>query len=287
MASNIKFSGKGTEHVKIKPYSVAVVDYVDTQPNYFKVFNHSTATILCATSKYPTEQSYDFKVKPNSVKGYADIFNRNRLYLYNTSGSEANLVIHSFEGEFDPAAYYMSDLDMDMSDLSISMDDISVDIGSFKSELPTGNNKIGSVDVEEIKKPLPAGANKIGFVDVDNLKDYSANLNNIYNKLNDLFIAVHPEKSTPEYYEGNETNNFGAYLYYSPPYRYGEIVFLSNDSETSDLVVKIKQGASPYNIIGPITLKPGEVLNNIKTYMNEIRVEGTDNWRMMVNRYRE
>lgn len=294
--SNPLFSGKHTEHVHIKPYSVIVVDYHDTQPNFFKIFNNSDSEILCATSQYPTPKAYDFKVKAHAVKGYADIYNRSRLYVYNTSGSEADLTIHSFSGVFDPSAYFLSDFEFTVDTEA----ETHVNVTGFSQPLPAGSNKIGTVGISgaipagsnNIGKvsvtslpALPAGSNKIGTVSVDNHNDYASVLANILTAIGNIKVDI-PEEKHPRTRSGMTTDDDFT-MEASDDTVINEIVFFSNDGENTyyELIITHYDGGSTANMF----IKPGEVLNNIKVYAKSFQVKahgdgvGTDSCRYCYN----
>jgi len=186
MADRKTLSALTKVRVEIPAYSTNIVDYMDTKPNYFRVQNQGDATIYCGLASMPTDKSFDFSVKGQTMKMYAEPFKRPKLYLYNPSGSPVTAIVVSFQADFDPLAIALSEIQLDFSAATLEVDST---ISSFKAALPTGSNKIGKVDLDGA---IPAGTNNIGKVDVNSLpaaiqtklaalpnKDYTTALANI------------------------------------------------------------------------------------------------------------
>ena len=143
-----KYSGLSREEVIIPAYTTVKVDYNITKPNYYRVQNMGHTPIYCGTSRMPTAKTYDFMCNAESMKMYAEPFNRTFLYLYNPSGTEVNATIVSFSAPFDPLTLALSEISFDLPTADIG---ISTTISSFETGLPEGNNKIGSVDLSGVK----------------------------------------------------------------------------------------------------------------------------------------
>lgn len=187
------YTGLTKQTVTVAPYSTTRIDYNDTKPNYYRVQNLGKGTIYCGTSHIPTVNNYDFLCYKESIKMYAEPFNRNALYIYNPTGSEISVIVLSFSAEFDPLTLALSEINLDLSAQEIAL---STNISSFESPLPTGNNTIGSIHIvgnaltklDEIKTALENGAGGSSdyssiITAITNLqtalqnKDFSATLN--------------------------------------------------------------------------------------------------------------
>ena len=156
------YTGLTKQTVTVAPYSTTRIDYNDTKPNYYRVQNLGKGTIYCGTSHIPTVNNYDFLCYKESIKMYAEPFNRNALYIYNPTGSEISAIVLSFSAEFDPLTLALSEINLDLSAQEIAL---STNISSFESPLPQGTNTIGSVNIvgnaltklDEIKTALENG----------------------------------------------------------------------------------------------------------------------------------
>lgn len=182
MADKKSYSGYTTLHVTVPAFSVMSIDYKDTKPNYFRVSNNGAGMLYASTTKNPTATQYDFAIRPAAMQMFAEPFFRDRLYLYNPTGSDINAVVLTFAAEFEPLTLALSGIEILMPDEITSTSAIS----SFSCSLPAGVNKIGKVDVENLPAlpsgnntigkvsltgALPAGTNMIGHVVVDNVAD--------------------------------------------------------------------------------------------------------------------
>lgn len=155
------YSGFTKNNVTVPAFGTATVEYADVTPNYFRVQNVGSSTILAGTSVMPSKKRYDFAIGGESVKMYAEPNKRSRLYLLNQSGSDVECVVVAFEAPFDPMILALSEvsLSIDTSTLSISQE-----ISGFNASLPAGTNNIGKVNIES---SLPAGGNKIGSIEIE------------------------------------------------------------------------------------------------------------------------
>lgn len=203
MADRKTLTGFTKRYETIPAFSVITLDYLDTSPNYFRVYNAGEADIYGGTSHIPTVNQHDFKIPALGAKMYTEPVYRNKLYLFNPSGNEISVVVLSFATDFDPLALIMSE--MDFSDIELKS---MASITGFESPLPAGNNKIGGVEVVgslpegvnhignvTISKPLPAGTNLIGSV---GLQDSVTNL------IQDIKDGQRDYQSTLDVIKGNQ-----------------------------------------------------------------------------------
>ena len=140
------FTGLKVQRLKVPPYTVGAFDFDAPTPNYFRVQNRGDGKVYCSTSGYPTEHIYDFSIKGEKAKLYAQPFASGRLYVLNPTGSEVEVVCTSFAADFDPLALSLTELEIEMPDNIES----NMVVSGFTSPLPTGSNKIGSVDVANL-----------------------------------------------------------------------------------------------------------------------------------------
>ena len=259
MAKNA-YSGFERRRVVAKAYEVTVVDFFDTTPNYFRVTNHGAGRLYFSANRNPTLVNYDFVCDGDNVKLYTEPHGRDRLYIFNPTGSDCAVEVMSFYAEFDPIALAFTALSLDFSGTTI---ETSTAITSFNSALPQGNNKIGSV---AISGALPAGENKIGKVTVDNPPaDYNNMLTNI--------ITVMGEVSRGYMYSQEGTLDDNGYTYPVDDGRYiDEIAFLSNDSDDTDIYLTCYDANDGQTM--SIHVKPNEVINNCKCGWSKVKVTG-------------
>lgn len=143
MASRKIYSALSKQVVKIPARSVATVDYLDSKPNHYRIQNRGTSPIYASVSSVPTTANYDFMIRGESMQMYAEPFFRDKLYIYNPSGSEISCLVTTFQAEFNPLTLTLSGIEIAIPDEITSTSVIS----AFNCALPLGNNKIGSVDV--------------------------------------------------------------------------------------------------------------------------------------------
>lgn len=126
--------------------SVMSFDFTTNQPNYFRLQNRGGARVYCSTGSMPTSNNYDFFVDGEKVRLFAQPTASNRLYVFNPSGDEIEVVCVSFFADFDPLTYALSDIEVTVPS---TIESTSI-ISGFNAALPAGSNKIGSVDVENL-----------------------------------------------------------------------------------------------------------------------------------------
>ena len=200
MADRKTYSGLSKKVVVIPAKSVTNVDYMETLPNYFRVQNHGTAAIYCSTANIPTMKSYDFMVSGGGMKMFAEPFNRARLYMYNPTTEPVEVVVLSFNADFDPLALALSDLEIDIPN-SVEMNSV---ISAFGTSLPEGNNTIG----------------KVGFASV------------LETAIKGMVLR---DKVVTKTFTGVSAT--ATYLTPTSGYTISEVVFMSNDSDSEELTI--------------------------------------------------
>lgn len=159
------YSGLLRQRIVAKAYEVTEVEFFDgIKPNYFRVTNNGSGRLFFACTRTPTAINYDFVCDGENVAMWCEPHERNRLFIFNPTGSDIAVDVMSFYAPFDPLALAFTALKLDFSATSI---ETSTAIDSFKTSLPSGDNHIGSVSV-------------------DNQKDYTTVLNNILAALNKI-----------------------------------------------------------------------------------------------------
>ena len=261
--------------VNIGPMSVATIDFIDNYPNHFRVQNSGKNAVFCSPNNIPTQSQYDFSVSGGGLTMYAEPYTSRRLHIFNPTGNDVDCTVVTFYAEFNPLILALSNIEVEMPN-TIETSNI---IGGFSASLPAGNEKIGKVDISN----LPTD-----YAKASNQKDYTTLLTNIFNslagdngeysgKLDEIITAlrnisgvggggggsVSPVVTTAF---GSGTNNVT--LTAPDGMKISEVVFFSNDSE-SDMTFT----HTDYNGVPTIvTIKAGEVLNNVATWANSITI---------------
>ena len=161
MSETYTKSGLMQKEAICEPYSVTEVEFFDVRPNYFRVQNFGAGKIYCGTTKIPTDHQYDFAVKADGVKMFAEPHRRSYVHIYNPTGTAIRVRVVAFYAEFDPLALAFSEMEFDFAGTTL---ETSTEISAFKSPLPSGTNKIGVVDVgrqDEVISLLTTIANKL------------------------------------------------------------------------------------------------------------------------------
>lgn len=270
MSRNV--SGLDRKIIQIPAYSIATLDYLDTHPNYFRVQNRGDAMVYCGARTVPTNNQHDFTVAAGKTQMHGEPSAHSKFYIYNPSGSEIECVVLSFAADFDPLVLAFMGLEFDFSGSSIESSNV---IEAFNASLPAGNNKIGNVGLSD---SLPSGNNKIGNVEVvgtvqnlinsiltalQNMAWTDSKITALMNAINNIEAGGGGSTPTARPYVLSGGYN-GTMEYICPSGMYSEIIYISNDSE-NDLTIIIANGDTTENVAS-ITLKAGEVLNNVKVH---------------------
>lgn len=279
MADKATYSALQKKLVEIPAFNVATVDYLDTQPNYFRVQNNGDGTVYCATSHIPTRTHYDFIVNGASIKMFAEPFYRSKLYIFNPTGNPINVTVLSFRADFDPLALALSDLEIDLSSKEL---EATSTISGFETSLPEGYNHIGKVEVEN-QKDYQSTLDVIK----GNQKDYTNVLASILTAIGNISGGSDSSSVWTVDYINTLLNNINnddrqlkcvsgtagtaSYTDHSFDSPIKKIHTVSNDGE-NNIMVKFtnSQGSETF------TLKAGEVLNDIDCNLSMISVVAID-----------
>ena len=273
------YSALQKKQVTIPAYSVTTIDYIDTQPNYFRVQNNGEAKLYCSTAHIPTEQRYDFAVPAAGMKMFGEPFDRAKLYIYNPSGNSVNATILSFKAGFDPLVLAMSDIEIDLSGSTIEADNV---IKSFETSLPAGSNIIGKVGLSE---PIPAGNNVIGTVVLESVisdaltalkngqKNYSSVLADILEAIGNVSVGGEGGGNLVFHsIEGTATGSAEDIIDMVGGVNVKKVHYISNDGESS-ITVSMKSASGS---LVAMTVKAGEVINDISGNFDMLMLTGND-----------
>ena len=264
-----RISGLNKKSIWVDAYSVGTVEYYDIRPNYFRVQNLGDMNILCSTSSIPNKDRYDFLAPASGAKMYTEPTNRDRLYIFNPSGSPIQAVVLAFEAEFDPLTLALAEISLDIGAVNLEASNV---IAGFDTSLPAGNNVIGKVILNE---SLPAGSQKIGSVDVANQKDYTSNLTAILNAIGNIQISGGGGSAATVNHkclgEGITVENAGTTVDLSS-HNVVKVNFLSNDGTESIRVTITQKYGDPFFF----ELKAGEVINDLEVPANTLEFRGDD-----------
>jgi len=131
------------QKVVVPGESLYTVDFGEMQPNFYRINNMDDVTLYCATNSLPSQKLYDFKVNPYAVANYTEPKYSNKLYIYNPVQKDVNVIINFWQDEFDPTFMAVGEISLNNEGV-VETDGI---IKGFTTELPAGDNKLGSVDV--------------------------------------------------------------------------------------------------------------------------------------------
>lgn len=211
----------------IKAQSVQTISFMGANPNYYRITNGGATPLYLGVSMMPTEDFFDQKINAASTKLYVDAYGHEEIYIYNPSIHDANIVITSFSGPFEPTVLGLSDIGQDFSSIDFSGE---VDAtGDLKTILNSINTYLSNKE---------DGTN------------YTESITEIKSELSTINETISSLKQVPctKWYSGTATD---AEHKYTMKY----IELLSNDGD-ADMKVTISS-------TGNITLKSGEVLNKI------------------------
>lgn len=300
MATKREYSGYNTDKITVPAFSTSTINFSDAiKPNYFRVQNSGKSAIFASTSNYPNDKHYDFKIEPENVRMFVDPFQRACLHLHNASGSPIDVTVVSFMAEFDPLALALGDIKIEVPETLTT----STAINQFKASLPAGTNKIGKVSVDNLidyttlfnnvisainnktdneidyTELLTAIKNKsLSEIAVNNLIDYNTKLDNILTAISNISVSgggsngggissLHNKDILLKMFDCLDEE---VEYYCSDNEFISKINFISNDG-TSDVNIEI------YNKIDnskkTLSLKPGEVLNDLDIYSHDLYID--------------
>lgn len=88
--------------VIIKAHEMFTLDFVTSKPNVFVVTNSNKEQIKVGINNIPTDNSFEFKVEPNSTETLGRPVGTNKLYLLNAGGTEIKVIVFAIDTDFDP-----------------------------------------------------------------------------------------------------------------------------------------------------------------------------------------
>jgi len=149
-----KYSHLSKSKHTIPADSTSTINFLGAEPNYYQIVNGGLSDIYVGVSMMPTQKFYDAKIPGTSSKLVVDAYGHDEIYIYNPSSEDINIIVTSFEAEFNPTALALNGLGFDLSNVELSAD---VKISEFSCALPEGNNKIGKVELGTDEKKCLSG----------------------------------------------------------------------------------------------------------------------------------
>lgn len=220
----------------IKAQSVQTIHFNGARANYFSIINDGATSLYVGVDMMPTEKFFNMKIPATSSKLYVDAYGRPEIYIYNPSLEDVNIIITSFYADFDPSALAMSNFGLDLANISLS--------GEFDA---TGDLKTLISRISE---------------NLENKIDYTALLEGINNKNKCAVYAKDMSVSASSIFTSYcEDNRIVT-----------SIDFLSNDGENDITLGICNILDNPDEYWTTITVKSGEVINNLSTYASAIKI---------------
>ena len=247
---------------KIPAGSTTTISIPGEPVNYFRIQNGGNTNLYCGLMHMPTEDSYEFRVPAGASRMYCEEKCYNYIYVLNNSTEDANIILYTFRAPFNPTVLAMTD---------------------FADE----DSQAGQVNVEitGFTEPLPSGGNTIGNVGVNNLIDYNTILANILSAVKSITGTSGGgggASTSPETYAKMvETTATSTPVEYTATAGriVSEIALLSNDGESTLSITVIEPDGTEQGI----TLKSGEVLDNVKVWAQKLEIAGGGSYRLIYN----
>ena len=259
MATDKRFTGYLRQYKTVPAYSMLTVDFAEPCPNYFKIQNHGNSSLFCSTNNFPTKKQYDFMVDGGGGKLWVEPYKKSRIYIYNPSAEDMEIIVVSFYAEFDPVTLAMSELKFDLEGQLV---ETTGTISAFETALPAGSNLIGSVNV----------ANGMTSAQAANILD---KLSKIESKTFDKwYVSPDVYMVSAELASGATVEETGTTLDLGAATKF-HISFFTNDHETENISLLI-DGWNGVDSASQkvIKLKPGETLNDFGGICKKISVRG-------------
>ncbi|MBE7054400.1 MAG: hypothetical protein E7391_09075 [Ruminococcaceae bacterium] len=146
MYNNKSVNNLSKDRYTIKANSVQTINFLGARPNYFKITNGGNSDLYLGTDLTPSKDFFDMKIPSASSMLHVEPYGRDNIYIYNPSMEDANIIITSFEAEFNPVVLALSDTGTDFSTIEINSNSV---ITGFETPLPSGNNVIGKVNLND------------------------------------------------------------------------------------------------------------------------------------------
>lgn len=241
------------QQVEISGHGLKTIHFMDTTPNLFMIQNPTSATLYIGITNIPTENSYEWKVAPNSSKTFGRPIATDELYILNKTNVDCTVNLFSVYDRFDLSLLADMTVSLDQSIAEeIKGDGIIKGFGAGVS-LPYGTKHIGEVS---LSGGLPAGTNHLGEVSISDGVSVSAELddatkNNIA-KTKDNTYEINQHTSQLENNSTDIKNNVsGCY------------------ENLSDLMLCMNNTYSGTNILALILNKLGEIKTAAGTVVSE------------------
>lgn len=266
----MKYSSWRQQTVKCPAGKLTEVYFGNTNPNMFFVSNFSGVLIYGGLNRVPTFESHEFEFKPYKQKPFGLPLGRRVLYLLNSSDIDISLDVYSTEMPFD---------------LNI-LHDFSIDKVEITNESPM------NIELDSVKEGLKVPVHVDSFKAGTSLSVQTAKENEIKSLLDDLLSYSEVEGKANLYVLKELLSTIASSIkcipvesyYLSPVGTSYQIIpdtqnvrvgFISNDNTEKSLVVKHTKTTGS---IQSITLKPGEVLNDVWfLQVANIELKFTDN----------
>ena len=226
----------------IKAQSVQTISFMGANPNYYRITNGGATALYLGVSMMPTEDFFDQKISAASTKLYVDAYGHEEIYIYNPSIHDANIVITSFTGPFEPTVLGLSDIGQDFSSIDFSGEvdatgDLKVILNNILKSLENDNSSDNTSDMDIVLEAI-------------NNKNKCA----VYSKE----MTISSSSLFTSYCEDNRIVS--------------SIDFLSNDGEHDIILGLCNILDNPDDYWTTITIKSGEVINNISAYASAIKI---------------
>src|SRR3954463_11507188 len=153
--------------------STTELNFPDTNPNYVHINNYSAGSLFFGRNVFPTSNMYDMIIDGFGDNLFGSPNGFKKAYLYNDGTDPVQFKITTFENDFDPATLRSTGGTSTGDTTTLVEGTVDSRIVGFNVPLPSGANNIGRVVVSEMPDQtinfteLPAGDNHIGSVDVD------------------------------------------------------------------------------------------------------------------------
>lgn len=187
----------------LNPQSTKTINFLGAEPNYYRITNSGASPLYLGVSMMPTTEFFDMKIGSATSKLFVDAYGHEQIYIYNPSMEEVNIIVTSFEADFDPSVLAMTDTGDSLIEVEMKGDTI---ISGFECSLPAGTNKIGGVSIEGTPTVNVGGslANNVEVI----MQDMTNNATNMMNlafemsALKDTFIKAEEVRNDEIYFTG-------------------------------------------------------------------------------------
>lgn len=240
MSANNFITNLSKDKYTIKAQSTMTISFMGASPNYYRITNGGATPLYLGVSMMPTEDFFDMKIPSATTKLYVDAYGHDEIYLYNPSIADANIIITSFNADFEPSVLALSDVGQDFSNIEFTGEvDATGDLKNILNRVDTNVNFNKEATLQMVSE--------------------TAKLNNTVKNI----CAVYSKEMN--------VSSSSAFTSYCDDNRIVTCIdFLSNDGE-NDIVLGICNILdNPDEYWTNITVKSGESINNLVTYASAI-----------------